>query len=278
MLETTYLTLHENCRLKLYISNTTSSKWLIMTHGLGEHALRHKYLLDLLGDTYNICFYDLRGHGGSDGKKGDVDQFQNYMNDLDDLILYLQKNYNIQDYSLFGHSMGGLIVASYMKYKVSPNLYPKKVFFSSPAVSGGGAGKLIAPLSQKIHDLLASLPLHIRVKGMLDLKKLSHDPKVYEEYISDSKNTLAISLHLFLETLAQAKRTFNSPLNLRCESYVSIPMADVLVNPKSTQKFFKDIEKDTKALEVAGAYHELYGETELYKEPFIAFLKKAFEI
>lgn len=276
MAETTYLTLQENLRLKLFISNTSSSQWLILTHGLGEHALRHKYLIDLLGDTYNICFYDLRGHGGSDGKRGEIDRFQDYIDDLHDVILYMQKDYKMQEYSLLGHSMGGLIVASYMKYKAAKSLYPKKVFFSSPAVSGGGAGKLIAPFSQKIHDLLASLPLHLRVKGMLDLKKLSHDPKVYEEYISDSKNTLAISLHLFLEILAQAKRTFSSQLNLTCESYVSIPMADVLVNPKCTQKFFKDIETGTKVLEVAGAYHELYGEAEPYKEPFIAFLKEAF--
>ena len=38
-------------------------EWIVVTHGIGEHLGRHQYLTNLLREKYNICFYDLRGHG-----------------------------------------------------------------------------------------------------------------------------------------------------------------------------------------------------------------------
>ena len=68
--EKKFLTINENLKLNLEIFESSKESWLIVTHGIGEHLGRHKeYILELFSSTHNIAFYDLRGHGNSQGKK-----------------------------------------------------------------------------------------------------------------------------------------------------------------------------------------------------------------
>lgn len=276
MYQHTDLILSDETKLSLYLSDKQNSKWLVITHGLGEHALRHQYLFEKFSNKYNICLYDLRGHGESEGERGRIGHFNFYVQDLHEVLEFLNMKHNMKEYSLFGHSMGGLIVATYMKNLVSKELYPQKVFLSSPAVGGAGIGKAISLLPLGMHEFLVALPLEFRVKGMLNLKKLSHNPEVFNHYIHDAKNTLAISLHLFLEVLSQAKSTFSSSLEIECDLYVSIGTGDVLVDPQACIKYFSTQEPKTKLLVVKDGYHELYNETDGYKQIFIDFLEQAF--
>lgn len=274
MFENSSFVTSDQTTIQTYISNQEHKEWIIVTHGLGEHALRHEYLFELFSNHYNICLYDLRGHGLSEGKRGDIGAFLDYVIDLNEMVCHLKKTYGMEAYSLLGHSMGGLIVATYIKY-ITDEDYVQRVFLSSPAVGGGGAGKLLGLLSQGALDFLASLPLNFRVKGMLELKKLSHDKDIYKKYIEDKNNTLAISLHLFLQILSQAKSTFSTSLELQSKTFVSIGTADVLVDPKKCINYFRHVEM-SELLVVKDGYHELHNETAEYKKQYIEFLKNAF--
>ena len=117
--------------LKCLIRETGSSKWLIVTHGLGEHLGRHEFLLKLFSQNFNIAIYDLRGHGRSGGRKGWVGDFQHFWKDLHAVIEYFRKEFSMKNYTLFGHSMGGLITAGYLQNMAQENFYPEKVFLSS---------------------------------------------------------------------------------------------------------------------------------------------------
>jgi len=265
----------DGTQLKCLIRETGSKKWLIITHGLGEHLGRHEFFLKFFSQHFNIAIYDLRGHGRSGGKKAWVNDFSDFAKDLDSVIHYLQKNFNLKSYILFGHSMGGLITADYMQNYVHKDLYPEKVFLSSPAVGAPGLmGPVFANAPRFILESLTKLPT-IAVAKVLNLRKLSHDSRVYESYINDEFTTLKIHIKLYTEVMKASREVFSRPLRVECPLFCSIGTEDVLVHPGLMIKYFTNIEKNAQLKIIEGGYHELHNEIEKYKRPYLNFLRQS---
>ncbi len=255
------------------IRETGSTKWLIVTHGLGEHLQRHEFILKLFSQNFNIAIYDLRGHGRSGGKRAFVNSFDEFTKDLQAVIDYLKKDFSMTKYTLFGHSMGGLVTASYLQNVASKDFYPEKVFLSSPAVAGPGIlGNVLTVTPMIIFDGLVKCPT-IPLKGVLDLKKLSHDRRVYETYIKDELNQLKIHSKLFFELLKTARDVFSRPLRAECPLYVAVGSEDALVNVNAIVSYFQNVEKNSQFKLIEGGYHELHNEIEKYRKPYLNFLR-----
>ncbi len=208
--------------LKCQIRETGSNKWLIVTHGLGEHLGRHEFFLKLFSQNFNIAIYDVRGHGRSGGKRSWVDNFSQFSKDLQSVIDFLAKEYNLADYALFGHSMGGLITADFMQNHVRENQYPTKVFLSSPAVGAPGLmGPVFSMAPKFLLEGLTKLP-SFPLSKVLNLRKLSHDSRVYENYVKDEYTILSIHLKLYLEVIRASREVFSRPLRIKCPLYCTI--------------------------------------------------------
>jgi acylglycerol lipase len=261
--------------LKCLVRETGSPKWLIVTHGLGEHLSRHEWILKLFAANYNIAIYDLRGHGRSGGRRAWVEDFGHFFKDLHAVIEYLKKNFSMSSYTLFGHSMGGLITAGYVQNMAPKDFYPVSVFLSSPAVAGPGVTGQAFSLAPKIlFEGLVRCP-SIPLQGVLDLKKLSHDSRVYEAYVKDELCQLKIQSKLFLEVLKMSREVFSRPLRVECPLYVSIGTNDVLVHPKLLIEYFQKVEKSAQLKIIEGGYHELHNEIEKYRLPYLNFLRQS---
>ena len=261
--------------LKCLIRETGSSKWLIVTHGLGEHLGRHEYILKLFAQNFNIAIYDLRGHGRSGGKRAWVEDFHDYLKDLQAVIDFLKVDFSMSNYTLFGHSMGGLITAAYIQNMVSKDFYPEKVFLSSPAVAGPGImGHAFSLAPMLLFDGLTKCP-SVPLQGVLDLKRLSHDSRVYESYIKDELNQLKIHSHLFFQILKMGREVFSRPLRCECPLFVSVGTEDGLVHPKLVISYFTKVEKTAQLKTVEGGYHELHNEVEKYRVPYLNFLRQS---
>ena len=261
--------------LKCLIRETGSSKWLIVTHGLGEHSGRHEHILKLFSQNFNIAIYDLRGHGRSGGKRAYVEDFGHFSKDLQCVIDYLKKDFSMTNFTLFGHSMGGLITANYMQNYAQKDFYPTSVYLSSPAVAAPGLmGPLFANSPKFLLDTLSKSP-SIPLSGILDLKKLSHDSRIYESYIKDDLNQLKIQLKLFVELLKTARDVFSRPLRIECPLYVSIGTEDALVNAKLVINYFKNVEKNAQIKIIDEGYHELHNEIEKFRKPYQNFVRQS---
>ena len=250
--------------------------WLVMTHGLGEHCERHFYLHKLFSQYFNICIYDLRGHGKSEGKRAYVESFGEFTDDLGEVLNFLKETYSMNKYMLMGHSMGGLITSSYMQNKVDHSFYPEKVFLSSPVAAVKGAmGKVFSVSSPKLLAGLTNIPLSMKLGGLVDLSKLSHDPRVQELYVTDQYNCLKIHTKLIFEMIAEARNVFSRPLRLNCDGYCSIGTLDGLVESSAVIDFFESIEKNVKLNIVKNGFHELHNEVEKYRTQHFDFLKES---
>ncbi|MDO8168228.1 alpha/beta fold hydrolase [Candidatus Phytoplasma melaleucae] len=87
---------------------------IIITHGLGESSLDYLHIADFyFRNNYNVILYDVRGHGKSEGKKGDIYNFHILLDDLKLIVDYVKQKYPFK-VILIGHSMGGIIVNCYL--------------------------------------------------------------------------------------------------------------------------------------------------------------------
>jgi len=94
---------------------------LIHIHGLGSHFQSDYDCMDTFINRVdcfqknNIVSYglELRGHGKSSGAKYYVDNFDDYLSDLDALIQYINLYHNNLPIYLLGFSMGGAIAIKY---------------------------------------------------------------------------------------------------------------------------------------------------------------------
>lgn len=265
----------DGTNLKAIVRENGCSEWLIVTHGLGEHQERHEHILKLFSQNFNICLYDLRGHGKSGGERAYVESFQDFTRDLGVVLDYLRQNFSMKIYSLLGHSMGGLITADYLQNFAKKDFYPKKVFFSSPAIGAAGLGGHLFSLAPDLFYKSLSVLPSVELKGILDLKKLSHDSRVYEAYIKDELNQLKIHSRLFFELLRTAREVFSRPLRAECPVYCAIGSDDHLVNYAMTVKYFSELEKGVSLKVFEGAYHELHNEVEKWRKPYLNYLRSS---
>lgn len=266
---------YDGTPLKCLIRETGSNKWLIVTHGLGEHLGRHQFMLKLFSQNFNIAIYDLRGHGRSGGKRATVGEFHDFAKDLECVVLYLKKEFSMQEHALFGHSMGGLVVADYMQNVVKDENYPTCVYLSSPAVGAPGVmASVMANSPMFLFDGLSKLP-SIPLAKVLNLRKLSHDSRVYENYVKDEYTQLKIHTHLYIEILRRAREVFSRPLRIRCPLYCSIGTEDVLVPPKLIIKYFTEVEKNCQLKIFENGWHELHNEIDKFKKPYLNFLRQS---
>jgi acylglycerol lipase len=272
-----FLKMRDGAELYTQVKESGSPIWIIATHGIGEHLERHKYLAELFGHDFNIFQYDLRGHGRSSGKKAYIEDFSLYMEDLREITTFLKEKYRMNRYILFGHSMGALITCSFMQSYVDENNYPERVIINAPPVGAEGIlGTLVKVLPMGFFNITSNIRHSIGISGLVDLKYLSHDPRVKEDYIKDPLNALKLESKLILELMKTSKATFSRPLRCKCPSFVSVGSSDRIVGSKELIEYFTTVDKSFMLKVYDGAYHEIHNEIEKYRKPYFEHLKTIF--
>lgn len=111
---------------------------VIFLHSLGEHCGYYEDMTEKLNEAgYGVCRFDCRGHGRSDGPRGDVQDFQDYLRDVDTVVELVRKAFPGLALFLMGHSMGGLVAAAYAAE------YPGKV---DGGITAGAAVRMMPAL------------------------------------------------------------------------------------------------------------------------------------
>lgn len=267
------LQVDKGIELNIEVYERGKKAWIVVCHGIGEHLGRHQYLVNLFSQYYNLLFFDLRGHGKSSGKRAFVDQFDDYSSDLIKVIKFLKDDYRAEDFVLFGHSMGALVVANSLQNFEVPGPI-SKVYLSSPPVGLPGVGRITKIISSKWFDKLANLNLSIPLKGLVDKNGLSHNPEVIDLYERDPLNCMALHSKLLLQLANTSKKVFSKSLGYSGELYASVGSGDTVVDPNAAVKYFNEIHPATKFYLGQGARHEIHNEIEKYQKPYFEFLKE----
>ncbi|MEJ8544995.1 alpha/beta hydrolase [Brevibacillus borstelensis] len=105
---------------------------MILLHGAGEHSGFYTDIgEECLHRQIGLVAPDMRGFGKSDGTRGHINHFREYLDDLATLNSRLLKQFPAVPLFLLGHSFGGLIAIRYVQ---EYPLLVKGVILSSPAL------------------------------------------------------------------------------------------------------------------------------------------------
>lgn len=234
---------------------------VLVAHGLGEHSNRYAHLAARLCER-DLAAYalDHRGHGLSGGKKGHVIRFNDYLADLDAFRRQVEERYSDLPRFLLGHSMGGLIAASYAE---AQGAGLSGLVLSSAALRVD----VDAPaIKLALGRLFSKILPGITMSNELDPNMISHDREVVKAYIDDPLVHDRVSARWFTEFTAAIEA-----VQLRAHE-ISIPVLvmqsgdDALVAPRGAQEFFDRLTVEDKALKYwEGFYHEMFNEVDREK-------------
>lgn len=232
---------------------------LVIAPGLGEHSGRYNNVIEpLLPLGVSIWALDLRGHGQSEGHRGHVSAFEEYLNDLSTLIHLAKKELATgHKCFLFGHSLGGLIV---LNFALRFPEVTDGVITSSPVL---GITVKVPPLKLFFGKVMSSILPRLSLANGLDVSKLSHDDDVVRAYVDDPLVHDRVSTRLFTEMLAAMEYTNQSASQLAVPILMQVAEEDYLTSTNASKRFFEELTVHDRTLHVyEGLYHEIYNEPE----------------
>jgi alpha-beta hydrolase superfamily lysophospholipase len=221
----------------------------------------------------SLWVHDHRGHGRSQGKRGHISDFNDYVFDLQTMVAMAAAEGEEKLPTLvLGHSMGGLIALSYARQ------YPETIdglIVSSPLL--GVEPQPPAGL-QIIVRLLSVLWPTLSLSNKLDPTFISHDSDQVEAYVQSSWVHDRITARWFVQCMAEIQRTIAAPQDIRVPVLMQIAGDDHLVDCRASLSFFEALKVSDKTLcHYETLYHEIYNEKLPDREKVLADLKKWIE-
>ncbi|MGQ9720943.1 MAG: lysophospholipase [Candidatus Jordarchaeum sp.] len=234
---------------------------MVAAHGLAEYSERYTHVADHFANE-GIAFYalDHRGHGLSEGIRGYIDSFDDYLDDLDTFIDMVKQSEKGKKIILLGHSLGGTIAIAYALKN------PKKINYlilSSPGLKL--ASELDPELVKAILELSKNNPTQ-ELPNQIDPYNLSHDKQLCEKYDKDPLVFKTITARFAVEFFTTMEDLLKNADKLKVPTLLLVAGDDKLVSPEGSKEFAKRVkEKDFKMKIYDGFYHELFNEVEKEK-------------
>jgi acylglycerol lipase len=150
---------------------------LIIHHGHGEHGGRYQTLADGLVDLpVDIQTWDCRGHGESQGARGDVEGgLDGYIDDLEAIMPTLLERSGTDKAFLLGHSMGGAAIAGLI-FSSPALLIPRTAVVEIKLLIGKVLGKVVPTLT---------LPTGLSADGIStvpeEVERYREDPLIHDK-------------------------------------------------------------------------------------------------
>lgn len=261
-MQSTYWTHPQGLRFRLGLWHSPSSTpryGILFHHGIGEHIGRYESIVQGLSPLPLACAgYDCRGHGASDGKRGDANGLDELARDLETLIPVLIERTGVQRFFLYGHSMGGAVVLHYLVNRPVHNALVGFIL-SSPALS--------VPLSLQQKALvgaglvLSHLIPHQQFSTGIDTQAISRDPDQITRYLNDPLVHSKVSSKLGVSLTLEPKRDVECARRVTLPALIFHGTADRVCSIEGSRDLVKRLgSTDITFHEMPGYFHECHHE------------------
>ena len=231
---------------------------VIIIHGFGEHIRGYRDLASFLAKSgYANFVFDQRGHGDL-REYGKLEKMQgiipSYQAFLDDIELMTEQADNMVPgvpISLYGHSMGGNIILSYL-IRLGWEDY-KCVILESPWF---GLFKELHPVVNRIAKILGFLSPKIAIYNELPPDKITGKADNKEDYDDDPFYHNRISLRMYAGVKNGCEYILKNASKVSIPIYLAYGKHDQIVCNNAIMQFTNKNDSNVKAKEY-DAYHAI---------------------
>lgn len=236
---------------------TTPRAALLVVHGYFEHGGRYLETAQALtARDIEVWALDLRGHGASEGLRGYIERFDDYLDDVDAVVAEMEATCGKLPRFVLGHSLGGLVAYTWAEQR------PRARETGGLIVTNPYMGLALAVPAWKLALARLMDRVHPRFSMAADLDPslLSHDEGKNRAYQSDPLIFGAATVRWFLEA-TRAQAALAGPRSVPVPVLFVVGDADAVARPQTTLDLFARLQAPDKTLTVlAGQYHEVLNE------------------
>jgi alpha-beta hydrolase superfamily lysophospholipase len=228
---------------------------VIAVHGFGAHSDLLAPLGVFLATRGFACYgMDLRGHGRSAGRRGDVRAWRELRDDLDALRRLVAAREGGVPLFLLGASAGALVVLDYaLVQPMPPDL--RGVIVQAPPLGRLG----VSPARQVLARALARVWPTCAVPLGQDLAAVSRDAAVVRELRADPRLLTKATARFGVALLDAVERVNAGAAALAVPLLILHGTADRLAAPDGSRRFYARVAYPDKELrEYDGGYHDLF--------------------
>lgn len=229
---------------------------LINVHGLGDHSGLYGALADrMVASGFAVHAFDLRGNGRSPGKRGHVDSWGDYREDLRRFVELVGREEPGRPLFLLGNSLGGLIVLEYALYHPEGL---RGVMAAAPPL-----GRLtVPPVLLALGRVASRIWPSFTLKTGMDLSGLAQDPAVTAELLADPLFHRLGSARLSTEVQSAIARVQGRAAEFPLPLLVLHGSRDGMVPPDGSRTFVARVgHPDKRLIEYPEGRHVLFADT-----------------
>ena len=257
---------------------------VVLVHGAGEHSGRYGHVAALLtSHGMAVVTGDLPGHGRSEGLRGHVDSFDDYLDAVEGWVRQaealaeqrvraeseqagegqeaVRQSAANAPIALIGHSMGGLVVVRYLQERAHAHPRLVSAVVSSPCLR---LSKPVPGWQRSLAGVLDHLTPRLRMGSNIAPSDVSRTPEVVQSYGTDPLNGDKVSVRWFQELNRAMASACANPQRITVPMLVMQAGQDKLVAPQETADFFQKLPAHDrhKFVPYPELYHELFNEPE----------------
>jgi lysophospholipase len=235
---------------------------LIVSHGLGEHAGRYAPLAADLGQRrVAVHALDHRGHGRSQGRRGFVTRFDEFVRDLEAFRLRVadETEPGVPTF-LLGHSLGGLIAIRYLQ--AHPDAPLRGAILSAPLL---GVAVRAPRWKTAMAGLLSRVAPWVPISNGIDPAELSMAEGYAQAYRQDPLVHPIVTPRLYTEFLAAIEAAFRERDTIDLPMLVLAPSADRVVMPEAVARWASEHPAAVQVRRYEGFRHESLNERDRHR-------------
>ena len=232
---------------------------VLLIHGWGEHSGHHEELIRSLNDEgFGVYAPDMRGFGHSQGQRGYISEFADYLYDLYLLIGIIKKIHTETKLFVIGHSMGGLIVTRLVQ------VYQNDIAFNGLVLSAP-LFKLVLDVPKikiKVGEFFSKWVPRLSLPNKIPVEKLTHDPEKAAEIEQDPLFHWQANSRWFTEVTREMETVVKKANTIKLPILILHSREDEVNSIAGSKIFLKNLEnKENKQLkELEGMKHNIFDE------------------
>lgn len=233
---------------------------VVFMHGFAMHASLYRHVAVAFAKAgFEVTALDVRGHGTSEGRRGYVKRFTDFLDDLDVVLGWARARIPADaPVVVVAHSHGGLIA---LAHAVSGRPGVSALALAAPWL---GLTMKVPAIKRAASPVLGTLWPTLALANGIKLADITRVPAVQDQLARDPLIHHVATARWFNESLAMHAHILANAGRLSIPTFIGIPAQDRIASVAATEAF---VQAATKA--GAPVEHKVYPESfhELFLDP-----------